>query len=689
MPGLRVFAVGLLLMTAPPVQSQETPSDTLLTMQHYLNWEQVSDPQIAPDGSKILYTRRQVNQMEDKWESAIHLMNADGTQPRFLLRGSGARWSPDGTRILYIADGQPSGTQIFVRWMDSEGAVTQITRLTEAPINPRWSPDGKSIAFAMLVPEKKPSITISLPPRPDGAKWTAEPRVVERLNYRMDRLGFLPDGFTHLFVVSAEGGTPRQLTSGAWNVGARTIGLPVGVGLDWTPDGSSIVFDGFNAADADLMYRESYIYSAEVASGTMRQLVDLKGVWSGPTVSPDGRTVAFVGYPWTRQTHKTQELHVVGIDGKGMRSVSADFDRDPANLVWASDGSGLYALAEDHGSRNLFFLSLRGAARPVTKGSQVLQGGTLARTGVFVSVRSSPHEPGDVVRFALDNPTQLTELTHVNDDVLERIKLGQVEEIWYNSTEGARIQGWLVKPPSFNPAKKYPLVMEIHGGPHGMYNVGFDYWFQNFAANGYVVIYTNPRGSTGYGTAFGNAIDQGYPSVDYDDLMAGVDAALAKGYIDPNNLFVGGCSGGGVLSSWVVGHTTRFAGAAVRCPVVNWLSFAGTTDVALPGFYGYGLYGFPWEKPEKHLKHSSLMYVANVKTPTIIMTGELDLRTPMSQSEEFYQALKVLKVPTALVRFPAEAHSTRSIPSNFLRTQLYMLAWYKRYARPPGGGATP
>jgi dipeptidyl aminopeptidase/acylaminoacyl peptidase len=284
-----------------------------------------------------------------------------------------------------------------------------------------------------------------------------------------------------------------------------------------------------------------------------------------------------------------------------------------------------------------------------------------------------------VVRLSLRTPKVITRLTAVNDDVLANKRLGAVEEVWYPSTGGARAQGWIVKPPSFNPSKKYPLILEIHGGPHGMYNVGFNYMFQNFAANGYVVLYLNPRGSTGYGTDFGNAIDRAYPSVDYDDLMAGVDTLVGRGYVDVERMYVSGCSGGGVLSSWVIGHTDRFAAAAVRCPVIDWISMAGETDIPL---FTYNFFDAPfWEKPEQWLKQSSLMYVGKVTTPTVIMTGELDLRTPIPQTEEYYSALKYRKVPTVMLRFSGEYHGTASKPTNFMRTQLYMMSWFQKYTR--------
>jgi dipeptidyl aminopeptidase/acylaminoacyl peptidase len=304
---------------------------------------------------------------------------------------------------------------------------------------------------------------------------------------------------------------------------------------------------------------------------------------------------------------------------------------------------------------------------------------SVARGETAVGIRSAPHDPPDVVAYSLSGGDAPRRLTRVNDDVLENKRLGEVEEIVYTSSGNTEVQGWVVKPPDFDPDERYPLILHIHGGPHGMYNVGFNYAFQNFAANGYLVLYTNPRGSTGYGTEFGNAIDNGYPSVDYDDLMAGVDAVTRRGWVDENRMYVTGCSGGGVLSSWVIGHTDRFAGAGVRCPVINWMSFAGTADITVWGYYRYE--GFPWTNPDKYLEHSPLMYVENVTTPTILMTGELDLRTPMSQTEEYYQALKQVGVPTKLLRFHEEYHGTGSKPSNFMRTQLYLMKWFQQYEK--------
>jgi dipeptidyl aminopeptidase/acylaminoacyl peptidase len=674
--------------TAAPLAGQ-SGADTLLTVAQYLDLEQVGNPQISPDGKTIVYTRGWVDKVNDRWDNAIWMMNADGTKNRFLVKGSGPVWSPDGTRIAYLAQAEePKGTQIFVRWMDAEGATSQITRVMETPGTVRWAPDGKSIGFAMLVP-KSDEWSIEMPPAPPNAKWTAPPRVVTKMHYRFDRAGFVKSGYNHLFLVSADGGTPRQLTSGDWSVGASNEGtwVPFGVGYDFSPDGKTIYFDGNDdGTGADLAYRVSNIYALDLATLARTRLTTEKGRWARPTVSPDGSKIAYNGFVAVKQTYKVADLWVMNRDGSGSRNLTSGYDRDAAVPTWTRDGTGIYLSPEDRGSVNIVLVPVAGGApKPVTTGAQVLRMSSMSTNGVMVGTKSTPGMPAEVVRVT-EVPRQgfqVAQLTNVNDDLMAGKRLAQFEEVWYPSTGGARIQGWIVKPPSFDPRKKYPLLLEIHGGPHGMYNVGFDYMWQTWAANGYVVLYTNPRGSTGYGTAFGNAIDQAYPSVDYDDLMAGVDTVINRGYIDAERLYVAGCSGGGVLSSWVIGHTTRFAGAAVRCPVTNWISMAGQTDIPL---FGGNFFGKPfWESPEQWLKQSPVMYVGNVTTPTVLMTGELDLRTPMPQSEEYFAALKLRGVPTTLLRFQGEWHGTQSLPSNWIRTQLYMMSWFKKY----GGKPTP
>jgi dipeptidyl aminopeptidase/acylaminoacyl peptidase len=415
-----------------------------------------------------------------------------------------------------------------------------------------------------------------------------------------------------------------------------------------------------------------------VGDRVVKQLTSRKGPDQNPVVSPDGRFIAYTGFDSTNASWQDAQLSVMNADGTGPRVLTASLDRSPQELTWAPDNSGIYFTADDRGSRNLHFVSLAGQVRPITSGTHMLSVSSIRANGLAVGVRSAPQDPPAVVTFSLRQPEPRA-LTRVNEDILAGKTLGEVEEIWYSAPDGLRIQGWIVKPPGFDAARKYPMMLSIHGGPHAMYNVGFNFGWQEHAANGYVVLYTNPRGSTGYGSAFGNAIKNAYPGKDYDDLMAGVDALLARGYVDERNMFVYGCSGGGVLTSWIVGQTDRFAAASANCPVTNWLSFVGTTDG--PGWYR-NFERLPWEDPSEHLRRSPLMYVGNVKTPTMLMTGINDLRTPMPQTEEYYQALKLRKVPTAMVRFNEEWHGTSSRPSNFLRTQAYLRHWFGRYSTP-------
>ena len=646
-------------------------SPASLRLEQYLDWEDVQDPQLSPDGKQLVYTRRWIDKVNDQWKSSLWMMSVDGSHNRFLLDGSDARWSPDGSRIAYVARGEPNGSQVFVRWMDAEGAVSQLTHLTENPSGLEWSPDGKWLAFTMLVPARD-DWRIAMPTPPKGAKWVEPPRIVQKLNYRRDRQGYVEDGSTHIFVLSSDGGgTPRQITTGNFNDGA----------FRWMPDGKRIVFSGLRVPDAEYAWRESEIYSVDVASGEATQLTHRKGPDNQPTPSPDGKLIAYAGFDSTSDTWVDSKLYVMNADGSNPHVISGTLDRSPSGLMWARDGSGVYFNAENEGSRNLYVATLKGDVRPVTKGTQVLTVSDIDARGLAVGISATASKPNDVVTFDLKQPASARQLTSVNDDVLFGKKIGVQDEIWVSTRDGLKVQGWVVKPPDFDPAKKYPLILEIHGGPHSMYNVAFNFGRQQQAADGYVVLYTNPRGSTGYGSAFGNAIKNAYPGKDFDDLMAAVDTVIGRGYVDANNMFVYGCSGGGVLTAWTVGHTNRFAAAASLCPVIDWVSFVGITDGA--SWY-YNFAKLPWEDPAEHLKRSPLMYVGNVTTPTLLMTGVNDLRTPISQTEEFYRALKLRKVPTAMIRFNDEWHGTSSRPSNYLRTQLYLESWFERWSKKNG-----
>ena len=417
----------------PAMIAAQPPRSDRLSLDLYLELEGVSDPQLSPDGAQIVYTRQWVDKLNDRRESSLWIMNADGSRNRFLVDGSNARWSPNGDRIVFTAQGKPKGSQIFVRWMDAEGATSQISHLDESPSGLAWSPDGSQVAFTMLVEEKN-TWSIKMPKAPEGAKWTEAPRIVERLDYRQDRQGFTDDGYRHIFLVPSSGGTARQLTSGKFDHN----------GVEWTPDGKSLLFGGNRADDAEYQWRESDIYAVDVAAGAVRQLTRRKGPDGSPSVSPDGTKVAYTGYDWARDTWVDSKLYVMNIDGSSPRLVSSDWDRSPSNVKWSADGSTLYFTAQSDGHQNLYTLALTGPkankVEPVTSGVHMLTVSDIVK-GKAVGVLSSFLKPNDIISFDLRTPSQIKQLTAVNDDILAGKKLGQVTEIKYNAPDGLPIQG--------------------------------------------------------------------------------------------------------------------------------------------------------------------------------------------------------------------------------------------------------
>ncbi|MFQ5707449.1 MAG: prolyl oligopeptidase family serine peptidase [bacterium] len=640
--------------------------------------EFASDPQISPDGQRIVYVRNFMDILKDRRRSNLWIINYDGTNHRPLTSGNGndvsPRWSPDGTRLLYVSRAEGS-SQIYLRWMDT-GQTAKLTNLTESPGSITWSPDGKWIAFSMFVKER-PKPFVKMPPKPEGAKWAKPPKVITTLLYRADGRGYLKQGHTHLFVLPVEGGTPRQVTSGPYNHNGP---------LAWSADGQSIIFSANRHEDWQYDPLNSEIYEVSVVDGSVKALTDRQGPDANPALSPDGRQIAYLGFDDKYQGYQITRLYVMNRDGTGKRLVTASFDRDVRRPCWSRNGKGLYFQLDDKGNTKVGYVTLSGKVqtlasnvggtslgRPYASGSF-----SVASNGRVAFTHTRPDHPADVA-VARKGVATAKRLTQLNEDLFGYKKLGSVEEIWYESSYDSRkIQGWVVKPPEFDPSKKYPLILEIHGGPFANYGDRFAAEIQLYAAAGYVVLYTNPRGSTSYGEAFGNLIHHNYPGQDYDDLMSGVDAVLERGYVDPANLFVTGGSGGGVLSSWIVGKTDRFRAAVVAKPVINWYSFVLTSD-AYNFFYKYWFPGFPWEYSEHYLKRSSISLVGNVKTPTMLMTGEVDYRTPISESEQFYQALKLRKIDTALVRIPEASHGIARRPSYLIAKVAHVLKWFEKY----------
>ena len=664
-----LVAVPGLLAQAPDSQAAPAPAAaaTKLAITDYWHWENVADPRLSPDGTQVVFTRTWFDPIEDKPRSELWLMRSDGSNKRQLGVGSDAQWAPDGTRIAYLTEGAPKGPQAFVVLVATR-EVTQLTHGTEAPANLQWSHDGKWLACTMQVASKD-GFPIEMPKGPKGAKWHDEAKVITRLQYRRDQSGYRADGFRHVFVIPSEGGTPRQISSGDFDHGEP----------QWSTDDRELVCDGLRAADADWQMRESELYAFTVATGAVRQLTTRRGVDSNPLIVGD--QVVYVGSDRTTDTADITRAYTMPLAGGAARCLTPELDRSVQGLRRARSGDVEHVLLafEDQGAIRTGRLSLAGQLA-VGNGmdTQFRPAGELP-DGAVLGTLTSVHEPGAI---AIWRDGAFTELTSVHDDVLHGKQLGAVHELKWKSTDGLEVQGWLVQPPDFDPAKKYPLVLQIHGGPHAMYGVNFDFERQWFAALGYQLLYTNPRGSTGYGKAFACGIQNAYPGKDYDDLMTGVDAVIARGSVDTDNLFVYGGSGGGVLTCWIVGSTPRFRAAVSMFPVINWISFVGTTDGA--GWYE-NFKKLPWEDIIEHWQRSPLRLVGNVTTPTMLITGELDLRTPMGQTEEYYQALKLRKVDSVLVRIQDEYHGagTRH-PSNRIRRMLYTETWFKKHRTPLG-----
>ncbi len=642
------------------------------------------EPQISPDGKQIVYVRQFADIMTDQNYSNLWILNVDGSGHRPLTSGnfndSSPRWSADGTRIAFISN-RDGKAQIHIRWMDS-GMITRITNLENSPSGIAWSPDGKQISFLSLVKGKAPSVA-TLPAPPTGAKWAEPAMVVDKLVYRFNGPGYLPHGYSHVFVVPSEGGTPRQLTSGDKHYGGTNL---AGGSTTWTPDSKSVLISANLRDDWELEPFDTEIYEINVADAKLHALTNRRGPDGGPVVSPDGKMIAYTGYEDRYQGYQVAKLSVMNRDGSNPRVLCGDLDRDPVNVRWAPDGSALYFVYDDKGNSKLGVCSHGGVFKSLggNLGSSLssYSGGaafSISGNGTIAFTHATPTVPGEIAVMAAGGTEKI--LTNVNDSLLGQRKLGAVEEIWYESSfDKRKIQGWIVKPPDFNPAKKYPLILEIHGGPFANYGDRFDVEKQAWATMGYVVFYANPRGSTSYGAEFGNLIHHAYPGDDFYDLNSGVDAVIAKGYVDAEQLYVGGGSGGGVLTCWMIGRSTRFRAAVSYYPVINWVSWALASDIPIIGVK-YWFPGNPWDYPDQYWKRSLLSVVKNVKTPTMVITGEEDYRTPMEESEQYYAALKLLKVDAVLVRVPGEPHGLRRRPSHWMAKIMNIAAWYQRYAK--------
>jgi len=642
--------------------------------------EFASDPQVSPDGQKIIYQRNFKDIMTDANRSNLWVVNYDGSQHHPLTTGKqndrSPRWTPDGQQCAYISS-RDGSSQIYLRWL-SNGAEAKISNLTGSPSGLSWSPDGKWLAFTMFVPQSAKPL-VALPSKPAGAKWNDVPKYIDKLKYRSDGAGYLKDGFRHVFLLSKDGGAARQLTNGDFNYS----GTP-----QWSKDGTALYISSNQHPNREFDPANSEIFRVDIKTGKANAITTNKGPDRSPTISPDGKTIAYLGYEDKFLGYQQSRLQLMNIDGSNSKMVLKDFDRNVENIQWANDGSGLFFQYNEEGNTYIAFAKLDGTITKITDNvgglslGRPYSGGTFNVSGKNNNIaftHSTPDHPADLATTSQSG--KVNRITRLNDDLFGYKALGEVEEIWYNSShDNQKIQGWICKPPNFDASKKYPLILEIHGGPFTNYGSRFSAEVQLYAAAGYVVLYTNPRGSTSYGADFGNLIHHNYPSEDHDDLMSGVDAVIAKGYIDTENLFITGGSGGGVLSSWAIGKTDRFRAAVVAKPVINWYSFVLHADNPA-FFYKYWFPGKPWENQEEYMKRSPISLVGNVKTPTMLLTGEVDYRTPMSETEQYYAALKLQGVESAMVRIQNSGHGIANQPSNLISKVMYILAWFEKYKK--------
>lgn len=646
-----------------------------ITAADIFNFEFVSDAQISPDGKQIVYVRKFADIKTDKRYSNLWIINFDGSGNRPLTSGKyndhSPCWSPQDSELIYVSD-RDGSSQIYKRWMDN-GHTVVVTNLKHSPKGITWSGDGKWIAFTANVPAA-PRTIARMPSKPKGAQWAEPAKVIDQLVYRFDKIGYAyGKGYNHLFVLPAEGGTPRQLSRGNFNHNGN---------ITWTPDNKYILMSVNRRKDHELESDDTEIYEFSLTDGTIKALTNRKGPDNSPVISPNGKHIAYTGYNEKYQGYQLERLYLMNRDGSGSRVILPDFERSVYQLSWSGNNKGIYFLYADKGNTKLAYASLTGSVKILTgdiggsSGSSYGGGSyTIAANGNFAITYSRPGIPSEIAVATFSKP-MLRVLTSVNRDILALKKLGEVEDIWYKSSfDGRDIQGWIIKPPNFDPSRKYPLILEIHGGPFANYGDRFDIEKQLMAAGGYVVLYTNPRGSTSYGEEFGNLIHHAYPGKDFYDLNSGVDAVVKKGYIDTQNLFVTGGSGGGVLTCWMIGHTTRFRAAVTVYPVINWYSWLLTTDVPGLGVKNW-FPGLPWDHVQHYEARSLLSVVKNVKTPTMVLCGEHDWRCPISESEQYYRALKLLGVESVLVRVPDEAHGIRNRPSHHISKMLHIIGWF-------------
>ena len=665
---LLVFAVSSLAL--------KTDNLKLFDPMDVFDLEWATDPQVSPDGKTIIYVRKSNDIMKDHERSNLWQVSADGTNHRPLYSGlksiRSPRWSPNGEKLAFISNDTGS-QQIHVRWMDN-GETALISQLQASPSSLAWSPDGKWLAFTMKI--KAPSETIAEPrKKPEGATWAKGPTIVTTTQYQYDGQGIVEPAYRHVFIVPADGGTARQLTQGNFNHYGS---------LAWSSDSEQIFFSAYRSDDWELVSDEADIYSVNIITSEIKQISNQSGAERSPVISPNGQFIAFTKEERRPLAYSPDRVAIMDLNGNNIRILSEDLDGDANNLQWASDSQSIYYAYDERGIRKIGRATIKGKINSVitglggtTIGRPYLSGGFHALNNTIAFTHGTPDRPANIA-VVKDNQIQI--LTSLNEDLLNHRKLGAVNEITYKSSfDEQEIQGWYITPPDFDPSKKYPLILEIHGGPHLAYGPYFTAELQIMAAAGYIVFYDNYRGSLSYGEDFALLLQYKYSSSeDFADHMSGIDYLISLGFIDENNLFIAGGSAGGIATAYAVGLTDRFNAAVAAKPVINWLSKPLTADSMVGQIY-HQFPGPPWEHLEHYWKRSPLSLMGNVTTPTMLLTGEDDRRTPISETEQFYQALKLRGIDSAMVRLPDTSHGIASRPSRLITKVDHILAWFDRY----------
>lgn len=671
-----------------------------------LKFTWIADPQISPDGSAVAFVRVSVNERENRYETSIYTVPTQGGEaPRRMtsnIRDAAPRWAPDGKRIAFTRsverDGRFQPPQIYLLNM-SGGEARPLTEIADGASSPAWSPDGSTIAFnSSTGPARDPQARTAAPK-------TSDVRVVTRPVYRANGTpGYVNnDDHSHIFTVALAGSTsgrpqPKQITSGNFDEGSSV----------WAPDGSNIYFTTDRAPDSDYLPGDTDLYRVPASGGSIEKIASIDGFIGSASPSPDGKRIAFIGTLSGDpvRSYSQPDLFVTDTTaGSTPKNLTAAYDYDVSGgiggdqaaprgenrkpILWARDpstrdGWSLIIVSAEKGSSNLKRVALAtGKIDPLTNGLQdVVAYSATGDTSTIAATLSTQTNIGDIfiIGGSEPGPGVPRQITRVNEELFKDIKQSEPEEIWYKTFDGENVQGWILKPPDFDASRKYPLILEIHGGPHTAYGNTYTHEFQWMAAKGYVVLFTNPRGSTTYGQDFGNIIQFHYPGDDYKDLMAGVDAVMKKGYVDPNRLGVTGGSGGGLLTDWTITQTQRFKAAVAQRDIADWYGFWFSADFWLsqPSWFRKA----PWEDPEDYAARSPITHVANVTTPLMLVLGDADYRTPPADGGEMmFRALKYRKIPTVMVRFPRETHelSRSGEPAHRIERLQHIVGWMDQW----------